>query len=87
MVAGDTKRVRLYTEILRDKGGVAATGEFLYLHVDAAKGVTTEMPRDRCAVVESVLSAHADIPRPAHLGAGIALRQPRRSALPEQETI
>jgi acyl-CoA thioesterase FadM len=86
MVAGDRKRVRLYTEILRDEGGVAVTGEFLYLHVDAAMGVTTDMPRDRCAVVESVLSAHADIPRPAHLGVGIALRRPRRSALPDKET-
>jgi len=84
MVAADPKRVRLHTEILRAEGLVAVTGEFLYLHVDAARGVTTDMPRDRWALVESVLSAHADLPRPAHLGAGIAFRRPR---VPEKETI
>ena len=86
VVAADRKRLRLYTEILRGDGRVAVTGEFLYLHVDAVKGVTTDMPPDRCALVESVLSAHADLPRPAHLGAGIAWSRPRRASLPEMET-
>jgi acyl-CoA thioesterase FadM len=86
VVAADRKRLRLYTEILRADGRVAVTGEFLYLHVDAVRGVTTDLPRDRYALVESVVSAHADLPRPAHLGAGIALSRPRKDPLPEKET-
>ena len=58
MTAADAKKVRLYTELLVD-GTVAATGEFLYLHVDAALGATTPIPDDRRVLVQEMLAAHA----------------------------
>jgi acyl-CoA thioesterase FadM len=71
MVAADAKKVRLYTELLHEDGRPAATGEFLYLHVDTALGAATAMPSDRHDRVQDMLSAHAGLPRPAHLGLGI----------------
>jgi acyl-CoA thioester hydrolase len=67
VVTADAKKVRLYTELLRGDGQLVATGEFLYLHVDSALGATTPMPSDRQVRVQEMLSAHADLPRPAHL--------------------
>jgi acyl-CoA thioester hydrolase len=71
MVAADAKKVRLYTELLHDNGRLAATGESLYVHVGPAPVGTTPLPADRQARVQEMLSAHADLPRPAHLGLGL----------------
>ncbi len=71
VVAADARKVRLYTELLHEDGRPAATGEFLYLHVDTALGATTAMPTDRHDRVQDMLSAHAGLPRPAHLGLGV----------------
>jgi len=71
MVAADARKVRLYTELLHEDGRAAATGEFLYLHVDTALGATAAMPTDRHDRVQDMLSAHAGLPRPAHLGLGV----------------
>ena len=78
MVAADTRKVRLYTELLHADGRAAATGEFLYLHVDTTLGATTAMPSDRADLVQGMLSAHADLPRPAHLGLGVGAARPGR---------
>jgi acyl-CoA thioester hydrolase len=80
MVAADTRKVRLYTELLHANGRAAATGEFLYLHVDTTLGATTAMPPDRLDLVRAMLSAHADLPRPAHLGLGVGAARPGRGA-------
>jgi len=78
VVAADARKMRLSTELLHDDGRVAATGEYLYLHVDAGLGATTPMPGDRLARVQEMLSAHADQPRPAHLGLGVGAARPGR---------
>jgi acyl-CoA thioesterase FadM len=70
LVDADTKRMRLYTELLCD-GRLAATGESLYLHVDSTLGATTPMPHDRQERVDQLLAAHAGLPRPNHLGRGV----------------
>ncbi len=71
MLAADAKRVRLYTEIRREDGRVAATGDSVYLHVDVAIGKTVHMPPDRHDRVQDMLAAHAGLPRPATLGLGV----------------
>jgi acyl-CoA thioesterase FadM len=71
VVAADTKRVRVYTELLRDDGRTAATGEALYLHVDTGHDAVTPMPADRQRRVQDMLVAHAGLPRPPHLGLGV----------------
>jgi acyl-CoA thioesterase FadM len=78
LVAADARKVRLYTELLHDDGRLAATGEYLYLHVDSALGATAPMPTDRRARVQEMLSDHAGLPRPAHLGLGVGA--PRTSS-------
>jgi acyl-CoA thioester hydrolase len=71
LVSGDAKRLRVHTVLRRDDGVPVATGEYLYLHVDQAAGGVTAMPPDRWAAVSALLSAHASLDRPAHLGRGI----------------
>ncbi|MEJ7708157.1 MAG: thioesterase family protein, partial [Nocardioidaceae bacterium] len=62
IVAADAKKMRLYTELLHEDRRTAATGEFLYLHVDTALGATTAMPSDRHDRVQEMLFAHASCP-------------------------
>ena len=71
LVSADAKRLRVHTLLSRADGTPIATGEHLYLHVDVAAGGVTEMPADRWAALEALLSAHASLDRPAHLGRGI----------------
>jgi len=71
LVSADGKRLRLHTELVRADGRVAATGEYLYLHVDEAAGGVTPMPADRWPAVAALLAAQSELPRPPHLGRGI----------------
>ncbi len=71
MVAADAKKIRLYTELIHADGRTAATGDSLYLHVDTELGATAPMPADRHRRVQDMLSAHARLERPAHLGLGV----------------
>jgi acyl-CoA thioesterase FadM len=72
LVSADAKRMRLHTVLSRADGTPIATGEFFYLHVDDAIGGVTAMPDDRWQGVEAMLDAHAELPRPPHLGLGVA---------------
>jgi len=71
LVSADAKRLRIHTVLRRDDGVLVATGEYLYLHVDQMVGSVTAMPPDRWAAVNALLSAHASLDRPAHLGRGV----------------
>jgi len=64
VVGADAKKVRLHTELLADDGSPVATGEFLYLHVDAALGATAPMPHDRLDRIREILTPDTDPPRP-----------------------
>ena len=77
LVSADPKRMRVHTLLSRGDGTAVATGEHLYLHVDEAAGSVTAMPADRWAQVEALLSAHAGLARPAHLGLGVGAPRPR----------
>jgi acyl-CoA thioesterase FadM len=73
LVEADRKRLRLHSELYAD-GGLVATGESLYLHVDTTTARVAPLPEDRWARVEALLSTHADLPRPPHLGLGVGAR-------------
>jgi acyl-CoA thioester hydrolase len=73
VVGADSKRLRLHSELYAD-GVVVATGECLYVHVDTAAGRSAPLPDDRQERVDALLAAHADLPRPAHLGLGVGSR-------------
>jgi acyl-CoA thioester hydrolase len=79
VVDADAKRLRLYTEVAVDGGGPVANGDSLYLHVDPAAGRTAPLSEDRLDRVNAMLAAHANLPRPAHLGVGVGARPPRRT--------
>jgi acyl-CoA thioester hydrolase len=72
LVSADAQKLHVCTELLDEQGRTAATGEFLYLHVDTGAGKVTAMPPDRQAEVDAMLAAHAALPRPDYLGRGIA---------------
>ena len=74
LVDADAKRMRLHSELSRATDVLAATGESLYLHVDTAPGRRLPCRADRQARVDAMLAAHADVPRPAHLGLGVGVR-------------
>lgn len=76
LVAADAKRIRLHTELCDDAEAPVATGEALYLHVDAASGAVTPLPSERQDRVRDMLAAHAALPRPSHLGLGIGAPRP-----------
>jgi acyl-CoA thioesterase FadM len=61
----DPKRIRLRTELVREDGMVAATGESLYLHVDTAAGGVRPLPEARFAPVAAMRDAHAPLARRA----------------------
>jgi acyl-CoA thioesterase FadM len=71
LMSADAKRLRVHTMLRRNDGAPIATGEYLYLHVDQAAGGVTAMPPDRWAAVNALLSAHASLDRPGHLGCGV----------------
>lgn len=71
VVSADAKKMRLYTELRHDDGRLAATGDSLYVHVDTTHGLTSEMPSDRQRRVQAMSVAHANLPRPPHLGLGV----------------
>ena len=63
-VAGaDAKKLRLHTELLADDGSPVATGDFLYLHVDAALGATAPIPDDRLDRIREILVPVTDPPQ------------------------
>jgi acyl-CoA thioester hydrolase len=74
LVAADAKRLRLYSDLHADRVPVA-TGESLYVHVDTDTGRSAPLPEDRWDKVAAMLAAHADIPRPDHLGRGVGERR------------
>ena len=71
LVDSDAKRLRLHTT-LSVEGAPVLTGEYLFLHVDQNEGRVAPWPADRLAVLEVERAEHGVLPRPAHLGLGVA---------------
>src|SRR5262245_43453199 len=69
--SADAQRMRVHTLLRRGDGVPVATGQFFYRHVDQAAGGVTTMPPARWAAVDALLSAHASLERPEHLGRGV----------------
>jgi carnitine 3-dehydrogenase len=70
----DAKRLHLWTEIKRDDGVVAATAEYLLLHVDATTQTSAPMSDAMLANVRPIGTAHALLPTP--VGASRAVGDP-----------
>jgi carnitine 3-dehydrogenase len=64
----DEKRIHLWTEIVREGGVVAATGEHLFLHVDAKSGKSSPMGTEMFDLLKPIGEAHAKLPKPVGIG-------------------
>ena len=77
LVGFDEKRIRHYHELYHETDGfLAATAEFLSLHVDLTSRKVTPFPPAVQARLAEVRAAHDALPRPDRLGR--AIRVPGR---------
>ena len=74
LVSADAKRIHLHTEVSNDEG-LAATGESFYVHVDPSVGRSVELTGARLERLLAMRDEHAALPRPDHLGRGVAERR------------
>jgi carnitine 3-dehydrogenase len=76
VVDADDKRLWLFHRLHRVADGViAATGEHLFLHVDAKSAKATPFPADLSAQLAELKAAHAGLERPDGAGRGIAMKK------------
>ncbi|PWC56344.1 thioesterase family protein [Azospirillum sp. TSO22-1] len=76
ILAADAKRLHLFHEMRHaGEGFLAATAEFLLLHVDLADRRAAPFTGEMQARLAAAAQAHADLPRPPQ--AGRAVGQPR----------
>lgn len=71
----DDKRVRVYQELRHVDGWLAATSEYLALHVDMSGPKVAPFPADVLAKVEAMRAAHAALPMPERAGRAIGIRR------------
>lgn len=74
----DAKRMHIFhTMHHTTEDFLAATCEWMMIHVDAAQGHSTPMPADVLARLEAIRSAHAGLPLPSQAGRIISLQSKR----------
>jgi carnitine 3-dehydrogenase len=76
LLDADEKRLHIFHAMHNaETGALLATGEQMLVHVDMAAGRSTPMPPELHTRVQAVLTAHADLPRPAQAGRNIAIQR------------
>jgi carnitine 3-dehydrogenase len=74
----DEKRLHVWQSIFRTTDdAVVATGEHMYLHVDAKAGRSVPMPPEIRTKLDPIARAHAGLTRPDHAGRSIGMKRPR----------
>jgi carnitine 3-dehydrogenase len=72
----DAKRMHVWQTIFRTADNIAvATGEHMYLHVNAKAGRAAPMPPEVRDKLDRIAAAHAGLPRPRNAGRAIAMRR------------
>jgi carnitine 3-dehydrogenase len=74
VVSYDEKRIHLWSEVVREDGVVAFTGEHLFMHVDTASGKTSAMGSEMFTLLKPIAEAHAKLPAPAGIGRHVGER-------------
>jgi carnitine 3-dehydrogenase len=75
ILGADEKRMHIWQTIFRAADNTpVATGEHMYLHVDAKAGRAVPMPPEVREKLERIVAAHAGLPRPRNAGRAIAMR-------------
>jgi len=68
LLSFDAKRLHVWTEIVREDGAIAATAEYLLLHVDATHHKSAPMSEAMLATVSAIGATHAALPTPVGVG-------------------
>jgi carnitine 3-dehydrogenase / betainyl-CoA thioesterase len=72
LLAVDSKRMRVFHRLHRGRDdALAATGEFMYLHVDTEAGKTVPMAGLVLERLATIGSAHAKLPWPDDAGRSV----------------
>lgn len=71
----DDKRLRVYQELRHVDGWLAATSEYLALHVDMSGPKVAPFPADIMANVDAMRADHAALPMPERAGRAIGIRR------------
>ena len=76
VLGADTKRLHVWQTIFRaGDDAPVATGEHMYLHVDAKAGRVVPMPPEVREKLDPIVAAHAGLPRPANAGRAIGMKR------------
>ncbi|HYG91017.1 MAG TPA: thioesterase family protein [Azospirillum sp.] len=76
VLAADAKRLHLFHTMHRaEEGFLAATAEFMLVHVDLADRRTVPFSEEIRARLDATAQAHAALPRPPQAGRAIGLRR------------
>jgi acyl-CoA thioester hydrolase len=76
MLDHDDKRLHFFTRMYhRDEGFLAATSEWLGVHIDLGKRRSSPMPVDAMARLADMKAEHSHIPWPEQAGRKIAIRR------------
>jgi acyl-CoA thioester hydrolase len=72
----DSKRQHFFGCMYQAKEGyLAATHEWLTIHVDLKARRSAAMPEDKVAMLETMMADHAHLPRPDQAGRNIGIRR------------
>ena len=77
LLGEDAKRLHVFHRMSASpSGAVAATGEFMFLHVNIQTERVVAMPSERWKAVSRLAAAHAGLATPASAGRRIQLHRP-----------
>ena len=72
----DEKRLHMLHTLYHDEEGyLAATGEYMLLHVDQNVGKVTPMPETILQMIRPIAAAHKSLPYPKQAGRTIGIRR------------
>ncbi|WP_119168967.1 thioesterase family protein [Algihabitans albus] len=78
LLGWDSKKLNIFLRMYHaEEGFLAATLEWMSLHVDLETRRAAPMAPEVAARVEAVWQAHKDLPRPPQAGRGISLNPPK----------
>ena len=76
LLGSDTRRIHVFHCVYNDADNyLAATSEWMLLHVDQALGRVFPMPERVTARLAQIAAAHAKLPRPAQAGRAVSMAQ------------
>ncbi|MCW8836793.1 MAG: thioesterase family protein [Rhodospirillales bacterium] len=74
LLGADEKRVHVFLRMFNeDEGYLAATIEFVSIHVDMQARRATPLPEEACKRVNDLVAAHASLPVPPEAGRAVTM--------------